>query len=108
MGLMFTDCPIQDAITDNILMGVSVMDHWGWSTSSDENNVVTGTTQEKLHKLLSNKAWWLERSGPDLDFVPSNFQGLPELLNLQGGFFLEWSVCDLWGSSAAAGGRVRR
>ena len=33
---------------------------------------------------------------------------LPALLNLQGGFFLEWSVCDLWGSSAAAGGRVRR
>jgi hypothetical protein len=80
MGYVYNACPPEQIVTDNIKMGLNVLDNRD-EGCYDQNKLGHNVTADELHAILKNQVLWLERN-PDI--MPM-IQGMPELLNWPAG-----------------------
>lgn len=80
MGYVYNACPPEQIVTDNVKMGLNVLDNRD-EGCYDQNKLAHDVTADELHAILKNQVLWLERNPTIIPML----QGMPELLNWPGG-----------------------
>lgn len=84
MALAFDECPSQQVVSDDAVMGVQYLYHntWYGCTPNDPNQSLTWLTADALHALLGGQMGWIQ-DGPRRGYNPPEAPPLPSWDNLQ-------------------------